>query len=147
LIAADTNLLVYAHREETPHHGAALARLTEMAEGSRAWGLPVFCLGEFLRVTTHPKLFSPPSTLETALGFLGGVLGSPSVRLLFPGDRHWPLLADACREGDARGNLVFDAQIVALLHEHGIEDIRTEDRDFDRFPRIRVLPVSERRRR
>jgi predicted nucleic acid-binding protein len=130
LIAADTNLLVYAHREETPHHGAALSRLTEMAEGLEAWALPVFCLA-----------------LETALGFLDGVLRSPSVRLLFPGERHWALLGDVCREGDARGNLVFDAQIVALCREHGIEDIRTEDRDFSRFPRVRILPVSGRKKR
>jgi uncharacterized protein len=31
MIALDTNLLVYAHREDSPWHDAACARLTELA--------------------------------------------------------------------------------------------------------------------
>ena len=43
------------------------------------------------------------------------------------------LLMEAIREANAIGNLVFDAQIVALCRESGISRLVTEDRDFDRF--------------
>ena len=42
-------------------------------------------------------------------------------------------LMEAVREANAIGNLVFDAQIVALCRESGISRVVTEDRDFDRF--------------
>jgi predicted nucleic acid-binding protein len=40
--------------------------------------------------------------------------------------------------GRAAGNLVHDAHIAALLREHGVEEIWTADRDFVRFPGLRV---------
>jgi hypothetical protein len=133
VIAIDTNVLVYAHREETSHHRPARSRLRELAEGNAQWAVPVFCLGEFVRVVTHPAVFFPPSTLEEAVGALDGLLASPSVSVLSPGERYWPLLKDALAEARAVGNLAFDAQIVALCREWGVRSLVTEDRDFRRF--------------
>ena len=136
MIAVDTNVLVYAHRAELPYHTAAVNRLRELAEGDAPWGVPAFCLGEFVRVVTHPRIFDPPSTLEEALGSLTGLLRSPTARVLFPTARYPALFTDIVREGDARGNLAFDAQIVAVCREHDIERLLTLDRDFSRFPSI-----------
>jgi uncharacterized protein len=133
VIAVDTNVLVYAHREELPQHRQARARLVELAEGSARWAIPVFCLGEFLRVVTHPRLFDPPFAIREACEALGRVLGSPSLVVLTPADRFWSLLTGAVLEAHANGNLVFDAQIVALCREAGVSALLTEDRDFDRF--------------
>ena len=33
MIAVDTNILVYAHREDSPFHDTALRRVAELAEG------------------------------------------------------------------------------------------------------------------
>ena len=134
MIAVDTNILVYAHRRETAEHARALARLRALAEGDARWGVPVFCLGEFVRVVTHPGVFRPASTLDEAAGALEGLLASPSLLLLSPGDRYWPLLRAALREARAVGNLAFDAQIVAVCREFGVRALLTEDRDFRRFP-------------
>jgi len=41
-------------------------------------------------------------------------------------------------EGEVTGNLVFDAQIVALCRESGVSQLLTEDRDFGRFARLDV---------
>jgi len=133
VIAVDTNVLVYAHREELPQHARARARLTELAEGHRRWAIPVFCLGEFLRVATHPRLFDPPFTVDEACAALERVLGSPSLVVLMPGERFVPLLLEAAREARTLGNLVFDAQIVALCREAGVSALLTEDPDFERF--------------
>ena len=133
---------MYAHREGLPQHERALAWLTHIAESPIPWALPVFCLGEFVRVVTHPRIFDPPSTLEDALAALEGVLASPSARLLLPGERYATFLATALREGDARGNIAFDAQIAALCREQGVERILSEDRDFARFSGLRLVPLS-----
>lgn len=138
MTAVDTNILVYAHVETMPQHQAARARLVALAEGDPLWGIPLFCLGEFLRVVTHPRLFNPPYTVDVACLALDRLLESPSVRILYPGARYWPLLAEALREADASGNLVFDAQIVAVCRETGVSAFLTADHDFDRFLAFRV---------
>jgi predicted nucleic acid-binding protein len=38
--------------------------------------------------------------------------------------------------------LVHDAHVVALALEHGFGEILTEDRDFHRFPGVRVVGLS-----
>ena len=139
MIAVDTNILVHSHREEMPRHAEALQRLTELAEGSTPWGIPVFCIGEFLRVVTHPRLFKPPSSNEDALQALEELLASPSLRVLSPGPRYPELLAECIRSGKVVGNVVFDAQIAALCREHAVDALLTLDRDFSRFPEIRTL--------
>ena len=142
MIAVDTNVLVYAHREGLDLHEAALERLSAIAGGLEPWGLPVFCAGEFVRVVTHPKIFTPPSTLEQALAALKAVLQSPSLLLLSPGERYLDLFEDCVREADARGNLAFDAQIAAVCLEHGAKHILTADRDFSRFSKLQTLSIT-----
>lgn len=142
MIALDTNVLVRAHRRELPDHEVALARLEELASGEIPWAVPVFCLAEFVRVVTHPKVFDPPSTLDEALGALEGLLESPTLHLLSPGPRFARLFFRCVRAGDARGNLSFDAQIAAVCLEHGTHDLVTLDGDFARFPGLRRLGLG-----
>lgn len=142
MIGVDTNVLVYAHREESEHHPIAAAWLRHLAEGAAPWAVPVFALGEFLRVVSHPKLFERPTPLPTALDFLRAVLESPSARLIAPGRLYPRLLADAVLGAEARGNLVFDAQIAAVCREHGVARLLTRDRDFHRFRDLEPLLMT-----
>lgn len=138
--AVDTNILVYAHREELSQHRRARDILVALAEGDAPWGLPVFCLGEFLRVISHPRVFDPPFTVDEAATALGRLLASPALSVLNPGERFPILLDQAVRESNASGNLVFDAQIVAVCREAGVTSFITADRDFRRFPRFVTDP-------
>lgn len=131
-------MLVYAHRTETAHHEIALNQLTELCENNQPWALPVPCLSEFFRVVTHPKVFNPPSKLDEVLDFIQSVTNAPACRLLKPGKHYLNQFFTVLQEADARGNLVFDAQIVALCREHGIARVLTNDRDFERFHDISV---------
>lgn len=94
----------------------------------------MFCIGEFVRVVTHPKLFDPPSEVGEACLAVERVLESPSLQVIVPGPTYVELLLQAIREADAGGNLSFDSQIVALCRESGVSALLTEDRDFARFP-------------
>lgn len=136
MIAVDTNVFVYAHRAESPHHERAMQVVRNLAEGEAPWGLPVFVLGEFLRVVTHPRVYSPATTRQAALAAVEALLASPTVRLLTPGDRFWPLFREAVEEGQVTGNRIFDAQLVGVCREHGVGTIVSEDRDLRRFPSI-----------
>lgn len=138
MIAIDTNVLVYAHRAETALHDVALNHLTDLCENNQPWALPVPCITEFFRVVTHPKVFNPPSKLVQALDFAKAVTEAPACRLLKPGKHYLDQFFSVMQEADARGNLVFDAQIVALCREHGVSKILTNDRDFERFRDVSV---------
>lgn len=141
--ALDTNVLIHAHRKDMAKHVEAGRLLHSLAEGTKPWGLPVFCLGEFLRVVTHPRVFTSPTTIRNALAALDGLLQSPTVRLLLPGDRYWSCLSNAISQGQATGNVVLDAQIVAVCLEHGIDFLISEDRGLKRFENknIQVVPI------
>ncbi len=143
MIAVDTNVLVYAHRSGVQQHGRALVWLRHLAEGNVPWAVPVFCLGEFVRVVTHPRVLDPPSTLEQALTALRGLVASPTARVLSPGPRYLTLFEEAVRAADARGNLAFDAQIAAVCRERGVGRLLTLDRDFTRFPGLQVISLDE----
>lgn len=143
MIALDTNILVFAHIRHSPWHEKALRCITDLAQGDGPWGLPVFCLGEFVRVVTHPRLLDSPSTLNQALQALDGLLESPTLRLLSPGARYPAILLRELRSADARGNLAFDAQIAAVCLEHGVAHLLTHDRDFARFPQLQTRTLDD----
>jgi toxin-antitoxin system PIN domain toxin len=141
LIAVDTNILVFADRTELPQHRRALAALRELAEGREAWALPIFCVGEFIRVVSHPRVFDPPTPATEAFAAVAALLESPSARLLTPGPGYLQILGEMIEAGGVAGNLVFDAQIAAVCLERGARTLLTDDRDFSRFPRLTVRPL------
>ena len=102
----------------------------------------MFCITEFLRVTTHQRVFRPPSTLQQATAFIGGIAEAPSCEVVRPGPEFLELLVETARQANARGNLMFHAQIAALCLEHGIDTVLTNDRDFTRFQQLRVQPLD-----
>ena len=132
----DVNVLVYAHREDSPHHVACRDWLLETLKADRAFGMSDAVLASFVRIVTHPRVFKQPSRLEIALGFVAGVLSQPHVVAVTPGPRHWEIFTRLCRDADARGNLVADAYLAALAIESGCEWVTT-DGDFARFPGLK----------
>ena len=142
MIAVDTNVLLYADREETPQHRAALRAIRRLAEGNEAWAVPIQCIGEFLRVVSHDRVFQPPTPIDEALALIESLLASPAARLLMPGNRYLQILRDVIARSGVRGNLVFDAQIAAVCLEHGASTLLTEDRDFTRIQGIKPLSLA-----
>jgi toxin-antitoxin system PIN domain toxin len=109
-----------------------------LAEGPVPWALPWPCVYEFVRVVTHPRVYHPPVPLDVALDDLAVILASPALVLLGETARHAEIMHALVRQAGATGNLIHDAHIAALCLEHGVTELLTGDRDFSRFPRLRV---------
>ncbi len=138
MIAVDTNLLVQAHRSDAEWHGPAAARIRELAEARSAWAIPCPCLHEFLAITTHPRIWDPPTPADRALDQVEAWLESPSLVLLAEGTEHWSVLRAQIESGRIVGPRVHDARIAALCLAHGVRELWTADRDFGRFPELVV---------
>ena len=138
MIALDTNLLVYAHREDSPWHDVAYRRLAELAQGRALWAIPWPCLHEFVAIVAHPRIYAPPTPLARAIDQVEAWLESPSLILLAEADGYWPELRSALKEGRIAGPLVHDARVAALCRLHGVRELWTADRDLGRFPGLAV---------
>jgi hypothetical protein len=138
MIAIDSNLLVYAHREDSQWHDAAYSRMVELAEGSASWAIPWPCAHEFLAIVTHPRIYAPPTPLDRAIDQVEAWLESPSLVLLSESEDYWPQIRTVLRTAKVCGPQVHDARVVALCPQHGVSELWTADRDFGRFPGLRV---------
>jgi uncharacterized protein len=136
MVLIDVNVLVYAYREASPEHRSCLRWLEECVNSDQPFALADIILSGFLRIATHPKVFSPPSPLAPALAFLEALKQQPNCLTAAPGVRHWDIFTRLCRAVSAKGNLIPDAYIAALAIEAGCEFVTT-DRDFSRFPGLR----------
>ena len=136
MIALDTNILVYAHREDSPFHETALATLSQLGNGGSAWAIPWPCVHEFISITTHPRIYTPPTPIDTALSFLENWFLSESLLLLSEGETHFSQLVKLAGRAKLAGPKVHDARIAALCLSHGVDVLYTADRDFSRFPRL-----------
>jgi len=138
MIAVDSNLLVYAHREDSPWHDAAYTCIAELAEGPAAWAIPWPCIHEFLSIVTHPRIYAPPTPLEKAIDQVEAWLESPSLFLLSESEDYWPQLRSVLQSGRVSGPQVHDARVATLCIQHGVTELWTIDRDFNRFPGLTV---------
>jgi uncharacterized protein len=146
VIGVDTNILVYAHRRDSPWHAQAAAALAVLAEGQSRWALPWPCIHEFFAIVTHPRVYSPPSSVEQALAQLDAWLESPTIEPVGEDLGYWPVLRQLLAAGKIAGPRVHDARIAALCVQHGIRELWTADRDFGRFPELVVKnPLVETR--
>ncbi len=136
MILPDVNILVYAFHEGVPDHGRYREWLETAVASDEPIGLSELVLSGFVRVATHPRIFSPPAPVERALDFANALRDQPNAVILAPGSRQWEIFEHLCRSTGAKGNLVADAYLAALAIETGSEWITT-DRDFSRFPGLR----------
>ena len=138
MIAVDTNLLVYAHRSDTRFHEAAGRVLQQLADSRETWAIPWPCVHEFLSVVTGPVFGRAATPLLMALDAMHQFLTHPRCMTLCEREGHFDLLAALCQHGSIQGGAVHDARIAALCISHHVEEFWSADRDFSRFPDLRV---------
>jgi toxin-antitoxin system PIN domain toxin len=138
MIAVDTNILIYAHRNDSEWHQAAFRCIAGLAESPELWGVPWSCIHEFLAIATHSRIYQPPTPIATALRQVEIWMESPSLRLLGELKGHWEELREVLAAGKITGGAVHDARVAAICREHGVSELWSADRDFTRLPGLRV---------
>ena len=132
----DANVVLYAVDETSPLHRPARDWLETRLSGSETVGFAWAVLLAFVRLSTHPRVFSSPLDADSALDRVDSWLAQPCATVVHPGDRHSALLRELLASAGTAGNLTSDAHLAALAIEHGAELV-SFDRDFQRFERLR----------
>jgi toxin-antitoxin system PIN domain toxin len=144
MIIPDVNLLVYAADESSPFHGQARGWWEACLHGSEMIGLPWSVILGFVRITTDPRIFVRPLTVEEAGSLVDGWLAAPATAVIEPGPKHWNLLSRLLRQAGVGGRLVPDAHLAALAIEHRAL-LCTNDRGLARFSGLKVEnPLEDR---
>jgi len=136
VLLPDVNVLIYAHRVESPEHARYAEWLRRLARGPEPFALSELGASGFVRIVTNPKIWDEPTATEDALTFIESLRRRSNARLLTHGPGSWDVFAQLCVAARARGKLVADAYHAALAIEHGCELV-TADGDFARFAGLR----------
>jgi predicted nucleic acid-binding protein len=112
--------------------------MRELAEGRSRWAIPWPVVHEFLCVVTRSRGDYPPTPPDVALGMVERWLASPAAVTLAEGPRHWADLRALIDRADVRSTLFYDARIAAICLAHGVRELWSADRDYGRFPALKV---------
>jgi hypothetical protein len=137
-LAVDANLLLHASDRQSPFHERARPALEHLVGGSDIIYLFWPVIMAYVRIATHPSIFERPMPPERARTNIEVLLARPNVVAPGESDGFWERFRDVASEADARGNLVTDAHVVALMIQHGVRTIWSNDRDYRRFSGIEV---------
>jgi predicted nucleic acid-binding protein len=140
MIAIDTNLLVYAHRNRTPEHRSAVAAIERAVALHKGWGIALPSIGEFWSVVTHRNCPPRPSTPEDARAFLVTLLATGQGETWVPGPGFGERLISAAASLGVSGARIFDLQIALLAFEGGATELWSHDAKFMSVP---GLPVHD----
>lgn len=139
----DVNVLLYASDRDSPFHEAADAFLHRRTDDPDIFCLIWPVIMAYLRLATHPRVFRRPLTATAAIDNVDALLGMPRCRVVSEPEGFLDVYREVAADVSARGNFVPDAHMAALAMAHGIRTIYTHDRDFRRFPFLRVVdPVA-----
>lgn len=142
--AVDVNVLLYASDRASPFCERAVAFLERCASDTEPFCLAWTTVMGYLRLATHPAVFSTPLSPEEAVENVEALLRLDHVRVLSEEEGFWKIYRDVTGEVPARGNLVSDAHLASILRQHEVTNLYTNDRDFVRFAFLRVRNPFER---
>lgn len=138
MIAIDTNLLIYAHRNALPEHRAARRAIEQASHDPRGWGIALPSVSEFWAIVTHPLSLGGPSTARQARGFLESLITEAGARLWMAREGFWDRLLRLAGELRVQGPRIFDLQIGLTAFDNGAVEIWTHDARFVSFAGLRV---------
>lgn len=141
--SVDANVLLYASDTASVYAERARTFLVERAAGPDLFYLPWPTIMSYLRIATHPGVFRAPLSPGEAMGNIQQLLGLPHVRTLAEDEGFWEVYSGVASIFPLRGNAVPDAHVAALLRQHGVALIYTNDADFKRFPFLTVVNPFE----
>ncbi len=136
--AIDVNVLLHASDETSPHARQANAFLARRTMAREVCCLAWTTVMSYLRLATHTGVFSQPLSPQEAMANIEALLRLPQVRLLAEEEGFWDVYRSVTGKMPVRANLVPDAHLAALLRQHGVTTLYTDNRDFLKFEFLRI---------
>jgi len=136
--SVDANVLLYASDQANSRHAEAIQFLLNRASDPELFCISWSTLMAYIRISTHPSIFSHPLSPAEALENVESILHQPRVRVLTEDDGFLAIYRKVSGNFPVRGNLVPDAHLAALLLQHGVRKIYTADSDFKKFEFLEV---------
>lgn len=138
VIAVDTNILVYAHRTDSPFHETARTAIQTLSAKSRPWVIPWPCAHEFFAIVTHRRIYRIPTPPETAITQLRALESVSNLSFIAESDGYLTHLESLAIAAKSLGGAIHDARIAAICLSNGVDELWSADRDFSRFPSLTV---------
>lgn len=136
MIAIDTNILIYAHRRDSPWHEAARTAVSNLVIDAIPWAIPWPAIHEFLGNVTNRRIYRDPTPPDRALEQIDIWMQAPGMVLLGETTTYWQTLSSLVSAGNITGPVIHDARIAAICLDHDVEEPWTNDQDFERFPAL-----------
>jgi hypothetical protein len=137
VILVDANVLLYAYDPRSAHHARCRAWVERAFSGQEAVCIAWITLLAFLRIGTNPRVYEAPLTTAEALGIVSSWVERDSVYVLEASERCFEIFRELLVQAQVTGPLVMDAFLAALALENGATLVTT-DRDFSRFPKLKL---------
>lgn len=137
MILVDANVLLYAYQPRSEHHEPCRSWVEKAFSGEEPVCIAWVTLLAFIRISTNPRIFEAPLSAAEAIAIVSSWLARPAVSILEAGEQCWEILRALLVEAQISGPLVMDAFLAALALESGATLVTT-DRDFSRFPKLRL---------
>lgn len=134
--AINVNILLYASDASSPLHEQSARFLETCVQNHEVFCLAWVTIMSYMRMATHPAIFSRPLSHDEAASNVEALLSAPHCRTIGEEDGFWDLYRETTSTVPTRGNLVPDAHLAALVRQHGIVRLYTHDRDFRKFPHL-----------
>jgi len=137
VILVDANVLLHAYDPRSAHHDRCRAWVERAFSGAEPVCIAWVTLLAFLRISTNPRVYEAPLTAAEAADIVTSWIRRETVSVLEAGEHCFEILRGLLVEAQVTGPLVMDAYLAALALENGATLVTT-DRDFRRFPKLRL---------
>jgi predicted nucleic acid-binding protein len=135
----DTNILVYAHNQDSPYFAQAKALLTYLInEGG--FSVSDLILFEFFSVITNGRKVEAPLHSETALYVITDMIESQNIAILQADDDHHFFQWLRQYINTTKRYQIYDASIAYVMFQNEITDLHTNNiKDFKKFDFIKAI--------
>jgi len=143
MVAVDTNILVYDHRQDTEYHEKAHQLILDLASSQSPWAICFHSLVEFYSTVTRKNIWKQPTTPDLAKECILDWEKIRTLEILYESYNKSSLstLLDLAVESSISGPMIHDTRIASCFLSHGITTIYTVDRDFKRFPQLKIMTL------
>lgn len=139
----DTNVLVYAHNEQSLFHKQALALVSEVVKGNLHTVLAHQNLLELYSIITDKRRVSKPLSGKQAFDLIRNYFNSP-FKIIFPTYQTIDILSSVCQDIKIKNGQIFDAYLMATMLSNKIKKLVTANiDDFKYFRGIEVLDLKK----